>query len=110
VSGACPEIVADRLAFEFGFFVRDVAEERAPAVTDLRVPVVAGVAEKSSAARAGLLVGDRILAVNDVEVQTIEAFRRRAQDLYLRDAMRLRVERQGEPLVLTLPPAQPPSN
>jgi serine protease Do len=104
-----PEIVADRVAFEFGFFIRDVAEDRAAAVPEPRVPVVAGVAERSSAARGGLLAGDRILAVNDVEVHTVEGFRRRAQDLLLRDAMRLRIERQGEPLTLTLPPAQPPS-
>ena len=110
-----PEIVADRVAYEFGFFVRDVAEDRgaAAAVPSVPpapvVPVVASVAERSSAARGGLLAGDRILAVNDIAVETVEGFRRRTQELFLRDAMRLRVERQGEPLSLTLPPAQPPS-
>jgi serine protease Do len=107
-----PEIVADRVAYEFGFFVRDVAEDRsaaAPVPLVAPVPVVASVAERSSAARGGLLAGDRILAVNDIEVETVEGFRRRTQELFLRDAMRLRVERQGEPLSLTLPPAQPPS-
>jgi S1-C subfamily serine protease len=54
-----------------------------------------------------LLVGDRILAVNDVEVDTVETFRRRTQELYLKDAMRLKVERKGEPLTLTLAPVQP---
>jgi S1-C subfamily serine protease len=68
---------------------------------------VAGVAEQSSAGRAGLLAGDRILAVNDTAVDTMESFRRRTQDLYLKDPMRLRVERKGEPLTLTLAPAQP---
>jgi serine protease Do len=102
------EVVADRVAFEFGFFVRDVAEERTAGVPELRAPVVAGVAERSSAARGGLRAGDRILAVNDVEVETVEAFRRRAQELYLRDPVRLRVDREGESLVLTLPPAEPP--
>jgi serine protease Do len=104
-----PEIVADRVAYEFGFFVREVADDRAAAAPEHLAPVVAGVAERSSAARGGLLVEDRILAVNDVEVKTVEGFRRRAQELFLRDAMRLRVERRGEPLTLTLPPAQPPS-
>lgn len=104
-----PEIVADRVAFEFGFFVRDVAEDRGGAAAEPRVPVVAGVTERSSAARGGLLAGDRILAVNDVEVETVEGFRRRTQEILLRDAVRLRVERRGEPLTLTLPPAQPPS-
>jgi serine protease Do len=102
------EVVADRVAFEFGFFVRDVAEERTGVVPELRPPVVAGVAERSSAARGGLRTGDRILAVNDVAAETVEAFRRRAQELYLRDPVRLRVDREGESLVLTLPPAEPP--
>jgi serine protease Do len=102
------EVVADRVAFEFGFFVRDVAEERTGGVPELRSPVVAGVTERSSAAQGGLRAGDRILAVNDVEVETVEAFRQRVQELYLRDPVRLRVDREGESLVLTLPPAQPP--
>jgi len=103
------EVVADRVAFEFGFFVRDVAEERTGGPPELRPPVVAGVAERSSAARGGLRTGDRILAVNDVEVETVEAFRRRAQELYLRDPVRLRVDREGASLVLILPAAQPAS-
>ncbi len=103
------EVVADRVAFEFGFYVRDVTEERTAGVPEPRVPVVAGVAERSSAAQGGLRAGDRILAVNDVAVETVEEFRARVQELYLRDTVRLRVEREGEPLALTLPPAQPVS-
>ena len=102
-------VVADRVAFEFGFYVRDVTEERPAGAPEPRAPVVAGVAERSSAAQGGLRAGDRILAVNDVEVETVEGFRRRVQELYLRDTVRLRVDREGESLVLTLPPAQPPS-
>jgi serine protease Do len=101
-----PDVVADRLTFEFGFFIRDVSEERGAAAPEVRAPVVAGVAERSSAARAGLLVGDQILAVNDVEVETVEGFRRRTQDLFLKDPLRLRVVRAGQALTLTLPPAQ----
>jgi S1-C subfamily serine protease len=74
-----------------------------------KVPVVAGVAERSSAARAGLLAGDRIVAVNGTEVETLEGFRERTRDLLLRDAIRLRVERKGEQVMLVLPPAQSPS-
>jgi serine protease Do len=103
------EVVADRVAFEFGFYVRDVTEERTAGVPEPRFPVVAGVAERSSAAQGGLRAGDRILTVNDVAVETVEEFRARAQELYLRDTVRLRVERDGEPLALTLPPAQPVS-
>jgi serine protease Do len=99
------EAVADRVVFEFGFYIRDSIEERTGDTSS--VPVVAGVAERSSAAQGGLRAGDRILAVNDTDVATVEAFRRRVQDLYLRDAIRLRVDRDGEPLTLTLPPAQP---
>jgi serine protease Do len=104
-----PDVVSDRLTFEFGFYVRDATEERAAPLPDSRAPVVAGVSERSSAARAGLLVGDRILAVNDIEVETVESFRRRTQDLYLKDSLRLRVARAGEALTLTLPPVQPSS-
>jgi serine protease Do len=103
------EVVADRVAFEFGFYVRDVAEERAGSATDVRRPIVANVLERSSAAQAGLRVGDRILAVNDVAVDTVEAFRGRAQELYLHDPVGLRVDREGTSLALTLPPAQPRS-
>jgi serine protease Do len=104
-----PEVVADRLALEFGFYVRDVSERQSGVPTESTLPVVAGVAERSSAARGGLLAGDRILAVNGAEVETIEAFRQRTQTLFLRDPIRLRVERKGESVMLTLPPVQTPS-
>ena len=103
------EAVADRIAFEFGFYVRDTPEERTAGAAETRGPVVAGVAERSSAAQGGLRAGDRITTVNDVAVATVEDFRARVQDLYLRDTVRLRVEREGESLALTLPPAQPVS-
>jgi serine protease Do len=97
------EAVADRVVFEFGFYIRDAAEDRVAGAPS--VPVVAGVAERGSAAQGGLRPGDRILAVNGVDVDTTEAFRRRVEDLYLRDPVRLRIDRDGEPLTLTLPPA-----
>src|SRR5262245_18586994 len=101
------EVVADRVAFEFGFYVRDLAEERAGSSPDLRRPIVANVVERSSAAQGGLRAGDRILAVDGVTVDTIESFRARVQDIYLHDPVRLRVDREGASLSLTLPPAQP---
>jgi serine protease Do len=103
------DVVADRVAFEFGFYVRDGGDERPAGATESRAPVVAGVAERSWAAQAGLRAGDRILAVNDGAVETVDGFRSRIQEVYLRDSVRLRVEREGEFLVLTLPPAQTPS-
>jgi len=109
------EVIADRIAFEFGFYVRDGTEERAAASGPSRVPeprgsmapTVAGVSEGSSAAQGGLRAGDRILAINDIAVDSVETFRQRLEDLYLRDALRLRVDRDGGTLALTLPPAQP---
>jgi S1-C subfamily serine protease len=104
------DVVADRIALEFGFYVRDAVDDRLAGLSDPKLPVVAGVAEKSSAAQAGLHAGDRILAVNGADVATLDAFRARLQDVYLRDPLKLRVDREGEPLVLTLPAAQTPSS
>jgi len=101
-----PEIVAERVAAEFGFLVRDAATDDAPAGAAARPPVVSAVGEGSSAARGGLVVGDRILAVNGEDVDSAESFRRRVQNLLLRDEIRLRVQRKGEPLSLVLPPAR----
>lgn len=101
-----PEVVAERVAAEFGFFVREPSADEGAAAGS-RAPVVAAVGERSPAARGGLSVGDRILAVNDGETGSVEGFRRRFQDLLLRDPIRLRVQRRGEPLSLLLPPARP---
>ncbi len=95
-----PDVVAERVAAEFGFFVRE-GEEAAPGA------VVGAVAERSPAWRGGLRAGDRILAVNGEAVGSVEAVRRRLQDILLRDEIRLRVGRQGEPVPLVLPPAKP---
>jgi serine protease Do len=107
--GAMPaEAVAERVAAEFGFLVRDTApDEAAASVTGIRPAVVAAVLERSVAERGGLKVGDWILAVNGVATGSVEVFRRRLQEVELRSELRLRVERRGEPLDLTLPPVQP---
>jgi serine protease Do len=104
-----PDAVAERLALEFGFFVRDVAPEERAGEAGARLPVVAGVADGSSAAHGGLRAGDRVLTVNGREVTSLEGFRRLMQDLFLRDPMQLTVERRGERVTLTLPAAQPVS-
>jgi serine protease Do len=104
------DVVADRVALEFGFYVRDTADDRVAGQPEPRVPIVAGVAERSAAAQGGLRVGDRILAVNGTDVDTLDAFRARLQDIYLRNPLKLRVDREGEPVVLTLPAAQMPSS
>ena len=92
------EAVADRVAFEFGFYVRDVARSARPGRRGVGVPWWRASPSGALPPAAGLLAGDRIMAVNDVAVETVEDFRREIQDLYLRDTIRLRVERKGEPV------------
>jgi serine protease Do len=100
------DVVAERVAAEFGFFVRSATpEEGAPSAP--RALVVAAVGEGTAAARGGLAVGDRVLAVNGVEVASLEGFRQEVQGVFLRDVLRLTVERRGERAVVTLPPVQP---
>jgi serine protease Do len=111
--GAMPgDVTADRVAAEFGFFIREPGDEpSAPGTArPARVlPIVADVAERSPAGRGGLRKDDRIRAINGVAVASLEAVRRVLQDVSLRDSLRLDVERAGEPQSLVLPPAQSPS-
>ena len=102
--GAMPDdAVADRVAAEFGFFVREPSGEEAPPAGGSRLGVVGAVLERSAAARVGLTVGDRILAVNGAATDSTEAVRRQLRGVRLREALRMRVERRGEPHDLTLP-------
>jgi serine protease Do len=107
--GAMPgEAVAERVAAEFGFQVRDTApDEGATAAGPARPGVIAAVFERSAAERGGLRAGDRILAVDGVATASVEAVRQRLQEVELRSELRLRVERRGEPLDLTIPSVQP---
>jgi S1-C subfamily serine protease len=105
--GAMPDdAVADRVAAEFGFLVREPSGEESPAAGGARLGVVGAVLERSAAARAGLAVGDRILAVNGVATDSAEAVRRELREARLRETLRLRVERRGEPHDLALPPVE----
>jgi serine protease Do len=102
--GAMPDdAVADRVAAEFGFFVREPGTDDPPPAGGRRLGVVGAVLERSAAARAGLAVGDRILAVNGAATDSAEAVRRELRGARLREALRLRVERRSEPHDLTLP-------
>ena len=103
-----PDAVAERVAAEFGFLVRPPSGEEAAREPDVRIPVVAAIGERSPADRAGLRVGDRILAVNGAGVASVEAFRQEVGEVSLRSELRLGVQRRGEPLTLVLPPAQSP--
>src|SRR5262249_21633131 len=102
-----PDVVAERVAAEFGFVVREPGADEPAAGRVLRQPVVGVVGEGTAAARGGLGVGDRIGALDGAEVQSLEALRRRLAELALERPLRLRVERKGEPRLLELPAAQP---
>ena len=102
-----PDVVAERVAAEFGFVVREPGPDEAASARGLRLPVVGLVAEGTPAARGGLESGDRILAVEGTPVATVEDLRRRLAELALERPLRLGVERKGEPQLLELPPAQP---
>jgi serine protease Do len=107
--GAMPDdAVADRVAAEFGFFVREPSAEEPPTTGGARTGVVGAVLERSAAARGGLAVGDRILAVNGDATDSAEAVRQRLRGVLLRQALRLRVDRRGEPHDLTLPAVERP--
>ena len=101
-----PDVVAERVAAEFGFSIRDAAPDDTPVPAPKRAPIVGVVVEGSLAERGGLAVGDRILAVSGEDVVSLDDFRRRVQEHLLRDELRLSVERKGTSLRLVLPPAQ----
>jgi serine protease Do len=102
-----PDVVAERVAAEFGFLFREPGSDEGRGSRTVRAAVVATVAEGSAAARGGLAVGDLIVAVEGVDVPSSAELRRRLADLALERPLRLRVERNGEPRTLELPAAQP---
>lgn len=102
-----PEVVAERIAAEFGFLVREPAANESAPAGEPQPPVVAAVLERSAADRGGLKVGDRIVAIEGVDVGSIESLRQRLREVLLRNEVRLRVQRRGEPVALVLPAAQP---
>jgi S1-C subfamily serine protease len=103
------DATVERIGAEFGFLVRDRAASDGLTDPGLSVPVVAAVGERTAAERGGLKVGDRILAVNGTDVVSMDAYRRRLGEVSLDQELRLHVQRQGEPRVLVLPPAQVPA-
>ena len=71
-----PAMAADRVAAEYGFFVRD--PEAQPELGGARpsaVPSVAAVLPRSRAERAGMQVGDVLTEVNGRPVVTLDAVR-----------------------------------
>lgn len=117
--GAMPaEVVAERIAAEFGFAVREPPDApldlppahppaRPPAPPLPSSPVVAAVAPSSAAARGGLRVGDQITRVKGAPVASLDAFRDRLRQVSLREPLTLTVVRKGELHTLRLPPPLP---
>lgn len=101
-------VAGERVAAEFGFVVRELdgppaAGPRPPA--DGR-PAVTFVVQGSVADKAGLVVGDVILQVNDQSVLTRDAAREALGDLTPDRPLRLTVRREGQHMNLTLPAAE----
>lgn len=102
--GAMPEpVVADRVAAEFGLFVREPEPQAElggarPAV----VPAVSGVLPGSRAARAGVKVGDVLVEVNGRAVVTYEALRAALLSVPAEGPLALVLRRDGERLSVTL--------
>jgi serine protease Do len=102
--GAMPEpVVADRVAAEFGLFVRE--PEGQPELGGARpsvVPSVSGVLPGSRAARAGVKVGDVLVEVNGRVVVTYEALRAALLSVPAEGPLPLVLRRDGERLSVTL--------
>ena len=102
--GAMPEpVVADRVAAEFGLFVREPEPQAElggarPSV----VPAVSGVLPGSRAARAGVKVGDVLVEVNGRAVVTYEALRAALLSVPAEGPLALVLRRDGERLSVTL--------
>lgn len=107
--GAMPrEVVAERIAAEFGFVVQGPLREQADrAARPSTVPTVVFVLEGSAADRAGLKSGDVIVEVNGWLVLSRQAVTEALRDVTLDQPLRLTVRRAGEPMGLTVAPPSP---
>lgn len=96
------DIVADRVAAEFGFALREGpgGDEPVPAAGS---PAVAAVARGGPADQAGLEAGDVLLEVAGRSVVSRDGAREALADVPLDRPLRLTVRRGAERLSLTLP-------
>lgn len=101
-------IVAERVAVEFGFAVRDPARDAAGGEPMAGRPVVAVVLAGGQAERGGLRVGDVVIEVNGRPTVTLEAAREALAQASLDGPLSLAVRRQSELLQLALPPPKSP--
>jgi S1-C subfamily serine protease len=109
--GRMPDpVVAERVAAEYGFFVRE--PEGQPELGGARPPApppsVAGIVPKSRAAAAGLQPGDVLLEVNGRPVGTLSAVREALVSVPPEGPLSLVVRRDRERLSLSLERAKTP--
>lgn len=99
------EVLAERIAAEFGFVIREAAAEgEGPPAGPSPAPTVALVLRGSQADRAGLRPGDVIIEVNGLAVLSRQAVGEVLREMGLDQPLRLTVRREGEPLALTVGP------
>lgn len=98
-----PEVVAQRVAAEFGFLVQEAGSEAEARLGT--APTVAVVVKGSRAERGGLQIGDLIVEVNGRPVLSRQAVGEALAEATLDQPLRLAVRREGQRLVLTLDPA-----
>jgi S1-C subfamily serine protease len=98
-------MAADRVAAEYGFFVRD--PEAQPELGGARpsaVPSVAAVLPRSRAERAGMQVGDVLTEVNGRPVVTLDAVREALLAAGPEGPLPLIFRRDQEQIAVTLEP------
>jgi serine protease Do len=100
-----PEVLADRIAAEFGFVLRDapLPVDRSEAGVAATVPTVGAVLRGSAAEKAGLEVGDVLISVGARDVLSREAVREVLAGVPLDRPLPVTVRRGDRRLPLTLP-------
>lgn len=97
------EVLAERVAAEFGFGLRGQTSDE-PTLTPREALIISGVIPGSPAARAGVRAGDRLIEVNDSSESTHQPIYERLASHDLNLPLRLVVRRDGQTLSLQLVP------
>ncbi|MBI3625502.1 MAG: PDZ domain-containing protein [Candidatus Rokubacteria bacterium] len=105
VASMPPEVVAARVAAEFGFQMREAPADAGVGAGLASPPTVAIVLKGSRAEQGGLKIGDLIVEINGRPVLSRQAVREALVDTTLDQPLRLAVKREGERVGLTLGPA-----
>ena len=102
-----PEVVAERVAAEFGFQMRESSSDAEGGVRLASPPTVAIVLKGSRAEQGGLKIGDVIVEINGRPILSRQAVREALLGVTLDQPLTLTVRREGERMGLTLDPASP---